>query len=376
MNFHDVFLLRTLLYKVCRGWIMEEAISVRNMKAIAVIEKGVVKVVDDVPIPEFGDYGALCRVYACGFCNGTDLQIIHDKTGPQQAFMGFPTILGHEGAGEVIEVGKKVRYIQPGDRFIHPNLHAQAGNGYTKTYGGMAQFGLVCDQKAMVEDGVCGEEEVPFYKKQGAFPKNISFEDAAMLLSLSECLSAAVNFGVQKGDSVLLYGAGPMGAALALFMKLRGAARVTVIDGVPGRLERVLRVARADRAIDFIRQDVNKELSGESFDMVIDAVGMSDILLKASHLLRPGGKVCALGVLKKDDCMLDVSRFKSNTCLHVLNFPCGEYDLLSETIRYVESGDVNPKDFYSHVVPFEEIDRALELVMTREAFKVVLDFSM
>ena len=347
----------------------------KMMKAIAVMAKDTVKVVDNVPVPTMGEYDALCRVHTCGFCSGTDFQIIHDKTEPQQGFWGFPTILGHEGVGEVIAVGKKVRYIKPDDRYIHPHLRPDVGNGYTKTYGSMAQYGLVCDQKAMVEDGVCGETEVPFYKRQCAFPKTISFEDAAVLLSLSECLSAAVNFGVKQGDRVLFYGAGPMGCALAMFMKLRGAAHITVVDGMATRLAIAARVAHTDRTIDFSGQDVNEALAGDRFDLVVDAVGRSEILLEASGRLKPGGKVCALGVLKNDDCLLDMSRFKSNTCLHMLNFPFGEYDALPEIIRDVETGVVNPKDFYSHIVPFEHIQEALDLVAARTAFKVVLDIS-
>lgn len=166
------------------------------MKGIVVTEKNVVKVANDIPVPELGPYDCLCRVRACGFCTGTDFGIIHGLTTAAQGFRGYPTVLGHEGAGEVVEVGEKVRHIKVGDRFIHPNLRPDVGNGYTKTYGGMAQFGLVCDQQAMVEDGVCKPEEVPFYKKQGRFSDKIDFVDAALLLSLCECHSAATTDSV------------------------------------------------------------------------------------------------------------------------------------------------------------------------------------
>lgn len=60
----------------------------------------------------------------------------------------------------------------------------------------------------------------------------------------------------------------------------------------------------------------------------------------------------------------------------MLNFPFGEYDILPETISMVECGQVNPKDYYSHVVPFTDISRALDLITSREAFKVILDFDV
>lgn len=345
------------------------------MKGIAVVEKNVVKVVDDIPVPELGPYDCLCRVRACGFCSGTDFGIIHGKATAAQAFHGFPTILGHEGAGEVIEIGEKVRYIKVGDRFIHPNLRPDVGNGYTKTYGGMAQFGLVCDQRAMVEDGVCKETEVPFYKKQGQFSDKIDFVDAGMLLSLCECHSAAKNFGVKKGDSVLFYGAGPMGTALALFMKLRGAAKITVIDAIDERLENSKRVVGTGRTINFKNCNVAQTIGEERFDLVVDAVGSSGILLEGSQYLKPGGTLCALGVLKAGDTMVDASKLQNNIRLQMLNFPYGEYDILPETVEMIERGDVNPKDFYSHVIPFEKVDEAMRLIENREALKVILDFS-
>ena len=186
------------------------------MKAIAVIKPDEVKVVHDVPVPEPGDYEALVKVHACAFCNGTDMQVIHGTI--QHDFLGYPTILGHEGAGEVIKVGSKVRNIKVGDRYIHNNLHDNVGNGYSRTYGGFAQYGIVSDNAAMLEDGY-SKKDFPFVK-QHKFPADIDYTDATLLLSLAECCSAAKNFGVCEGKDVIIYGDGPMGIATSFFCKL------------------------------------------------------------------------------------------------------------------------------------------------------------
>lgn len=107
---------------------------------------------------------------------------------------------------------------------------------------------------------------------------------------------------------------------------------------------------------------------------MVDAVGSSSVVLEGSGYLKQGGTLCGLGVLKSGDTLLDASRLQNNTRLHMLNFPYGEYDILPETVEMIEQGRVHPRDFYSHVVPFTEIDRAMHLLETREAFKVVLDF--
>ena len=99
------------------------------MKAIAVMGPNDIRVVDDVPKPVLGDYEALVKVHACGFCNGTDMQIITGTGGDLGNSVSiYPTVLGHEGAGEVVAVGKKVRHIHVGERWLHPNLYPDVGN--------------------------------------------------------------------------------------------------------------------------------------------------------------------------------------------------------------------------------------------------------
>ena len=337
------------------------------MKAIAVMGPNQVCLRDDVPMPPMGDYDALVKVHACGFCNGTDLQIIGGTL--ENGFGGYPTVLGHEGAGEIVAVGKKVRHIQVGERWIHPNLYPDVGNGYSKTHGSMAQYGLVSDNQAMLEDGYT---EADFHwVKQHRFPREMSYEDAGVLLSLAECHSAARNFGASEGQEILIYGAGPMGIALAMFCVLSGA-RVTQIDSVDARLEQAKKVAHVAETVNFATQKVDEVLCGRKFDLVMDAVGYTSILYEGSARLKPGGKVCSLGVLKNNDLMIDTSRLQCNTSLHMLNFPYGEYAIMDETIDLIMSGKANPKDFYSHVLPWEQIDEVIRLVRSKEALKVIL----
>ena len=66
------------------------------MKAAAVLGTEDVQIVDNVPIPQPGPYEALVRVHACGFCNGTDFQIIRGTLPAHEGMKPFPTLLGHE----------------------------------------------------------------------------------------------------------------------------------------------------------------------------------------------------------------------------------------------------------------------------------------
>ena len=314
------------------------------MKAIAVMGPNDIRVVDNVPKPVLGDYEALVKVHACGFCNGTDMQIITGTGGDLGNGVSiYPTVLGHEGAGEIVAVGKKVRHIHVGERWIHPNLYPDVGNGYTKTHGSMAEYGMV------------------------------SYIDAGVLLSLAESHSAAKNFGVTDGTEVLIYGSGPMGMALSLFCGLRGG-HVTQIDKIQERLEMSKRIAKTEHTINSSVEDVDAVLNGKKFDVAIDIVGFTDIIYEASRHVKPGGKVGSMGVLRSNDLLVDTSRLQDNTSLHMLNFPYGEYAIMDETIALIEAGKVNPKDFYSHVLPYEKIDEAVKLTLSKQALKVILNF--
>lgn len=341
----------------------------QTMRAIAVTGVGQVKVVDDVPVPEPGDYEALVKVHACGFCNGTDFHIISGKIDPK-VVGPYPTILGHESTGEIIKVGKKVRNIKVGQRCINPMLHANPGNGYSRTWSAMAEYGLLLDKVALREDGV---EYDHTFDKQTLIPDAIDYVDAGVILSLAESHSAANNFGCGAGHDVLVYGAGPMGTAVAMFAKLNGA-KITHVDSMPDRLEHSRKVAKVDRTINFAEEDLNAALGDQLFDMVIDAVGKSSILIENSKRLKNGGKVCSMGVLGYDDRMIDASLLKDNTSLHMLNYPVGEYAIMPETIKLALAGTFSFKDFYTHTLPFTEIHQVMELIRTKKAFKVVMTF--
>lgn len=164
-----------------------------------------------------------------------------------------------------------------------------------------------------------------------------------------------------------------MGISLSLFCGLRGG-HVTQIDKIQERLELSRRIAGTEHTINSSREDVDAVLHGKKFDVAIDIVGFTDILYEASRHLKPGGKVGSMGVLRSNDLLVDTSRLQDNTSLHMLNFPYGEYAIMDETIALIQQGRVNPKDFYSHVVPYEKIGEAVKLVSSKQALKVILTF--
>ena len=342
----------------------------KYMRGIAAMGQGKVAYVEDVPVPEIGPYEALVKVKACGFCNGTDFHIIKGEM-PIEVD-GFPTLIGHEAVGDIVELGSKVRNYKVGDRILNPMVRIMPGSGYGNTWGGMCDYAYVQDRQAMIDDGVDEKELTDRQLECVTIPSDFDPIDAGNLVTLNECFSAAKNFKVQDKD-VLVYGAGPMGLATMRYMRYLGAKSITVIDGVEERLELAKTLSGADETINYNKVDKKEALAGRLFDRVIDIVGLTSILLEGSHLLRPYGITGSMGVLRNTDSTVNVSELKNNTLLQMLNFPYGQWDVTMENIGLMREGVINPKDFYSHVKGLKEIQEVVELVAAKKTIKVIMD---
>ena len=338
------------------------------MKAVVVTKKGEMQLVNDCPMPQVGPYDALVKVLTCGFCNGTDTRIIFEEVSAAQKLQPYPTLLGHEGVGEVVQLGEKVRNIKIGERHLHLNGVDLKGAPYTCTHGHMVEYATVTDHIAMLEDGLAVEDTAKLCK----LPEGFDVNDAGVLLPMMECLSAVKNFGIGPDTDVLVYGAGPMGLAMMCYMRILNAKSITCIDSVPERLAAARDIAKVDKTINFATENVDEVLGGRLFDRVVDAVGLKSVIMEGSQRLRSFGVVCCLGVVRKDDAAVDVSLLQNNTLLHMLNFPYQEYACYEENMEYIAKGLVDPKNFYSHVMPVEDIHKALQLVLDKQTVKVIL----
>jgi len=272
-----------------------------------------------------------------------------------------------------VELGPKVRHIQLGDRFIRPDTPYAYGQ-YTCTFGNMADYAVAIDRQAMREDGV-PEADMPSQENCGKIPRDISFEDGAVILSLLECYSAIRNFRLQAGMDVLIYGAGPMGLGVAGCLKAIGAHSVTMVDTAAERLQYARDHFDVDGTVNVSQEKLEDVAHKHSFDAVMDLVGSTKILLEGTQYLKQGGVLCGMGVLRKDDALLDATRLQNNTSLHMLNFPYQRLFYMDELTALIQQGKLVPRHFYSHVLPAEEIDECIRLIKTKEALKVVLRFN-
>jgi threonine dehydrogenase-like Zn-dependent dehydrogenase len=357
------------------------------MKAVIAVEAAKpakIACVDDAPMPVMGEYDALVKVKACGICSSTDTKIAHGEHPEMPGFpFRYPAILGHEGTGEIVELGKKVKYLKVGDRVVSPMSGGGFGGPpgkYAFSYGGMSAYGLALDYRAMKEDGVpnplfnffTGERD--FITK--VFPRDIDFTDAAMILTFKENYSALKNFGVKPGMDIMVFGDGSISLGLSIFLKQFKVNSIVIVGHHDQRLGRIKKISNPGLMINSHTTKLEDALGDKRFDLVIDAAGSLDIARQGSRFLKPGGagKVCIYGVLPQGKSTIDLYDIPNNTGIQIMSYPYKEHRTHDEIIDFMRKGVINAKDFYDCVLPCEEAAEAFRKIETREAFKAIITF--
>ncbi|NOY83167.1 MAG: alcohol dehydrogenase catalytic domain-containing protein [Kiritimatiellaeota bacterium] len=336
------------------------------MKAIAVTGPESIELVE-LPRPVIREYECLVKVTACGLCNSTDLKMIDGHVGDA---LHYPFILGHEGVGEVVEVGSRVRNFKLGDLVTDPAFRTEGETGYRPDCGHFVEYAVAQDFEAMAEMGIEDKAFRAHCTRRVSLP--LSPADAAILLTFKETYSALKNFGFTPGMDVLLFGDGPIGLALIRLMRLLGAGWLGCVGHWDNRLERIKTDGGADCVVNGKTHDVKALLGGRSFDMIVDAVGASSIIKQGFPMLKTGGKIAVFGVLKQSDPGVTIRDIRNNTSLHVLQWPVGEHEVHDEVVDMVRSGQLDPRRFYSHTETLANFAEAVRKIRTREAFKVVV----
>lgn len=251
--------------------------------------------VERVAVPEPGEGEALIRVGACGVC-GSDVPRVMTK-----GTYRFPLIPGHEFAGTVAAVGRGVRGWNEGDR--------------------VAVFPLIpCRRCAMCEAQyyeMCEDYDYLGSRSNGAFaeyvvapawnlvrlPRQVSMEEAAMTEPAAVARHALGRGVVAVGDSVAIFGAGPIGLLLAQWAKAMGAAMVVVIDVRADKIEAAKQATEAvclDASKVEVTEEVRRLSDGAGVDVAIEAAGVPETVRQCIQVTAPAGDVVLLGNPSRD----------------------------------------------------------------------------
>ena len=370
--------------------------------------------VDDPKILDTRD--AILKVTATAIC-GSDLHIYSGGL-PQPR----PMVLGHEFMGIVEEVGSGVSNLQRGDRVVVPfpiacgtcffcnhHLPGHCENSNPEHYGpegglltekGGALFGFT-DLYGGYDGGQAQYVRVP-YADYGPrkVPDNLSDEQVLFLTDIFPTGYTGIDWGnVQGGESVAIFGSGPVGIMAAKSAYLRGAAKVIIVDTLQYRLDKAKATAHVetvlweDGAKDVVAQ-IRDMTDGRGADVCVEAVGFEpdrNLLDRAKSVInlekgspkvleacmsavRRGGTVSVLGIYPTTYDNFPIGQFfDKGIIMKGGQAPAHKY--IDELLKYVVDGKVRLDDIITHRLPLSDVSHAYDIFKKREdnCVKVVLD---
>jgi 2-desacetyl-2-hydroxyethyl bacteriochlorophyllide A dehydrogenase len=334
------------------------------MKVLNIHEVGDVRL-DSYEPPEAGAKDVVIKMKACGIC-GSDLSYI--KMGGIMRQPGGVTPIGHEGAGEVLSVGSEVSGLTPGDSvIINPMMTpSNIGSGGTE--------GAFSDQ-VLVRDAERDTNLIPI-------PEGVSFEVAAMCEPLAVALHGVNRAEVKPGDKVVVFGCGPIGLGMILWLADRGITDVVALDLAQERLDRALALG-ARAALDPTKVDLYEalgELHGKEVcmykpavgtDAFIDAAGAPSIPEDVVNIAKFQSRLVITAVYSKPvEISFGTMLTSEMTITTAVGYPTEMNEVVSSMARLKDKITT----MISHRLPFEEVLDGLKIAGTPQSAKVMIEF--
>jgi threonine 3-dehydrogenase len=325
--------------------------------------------VRDVPKPACGPADVLIKVHHAGVC-GTDLHIAEWDAWAQGRIKP-PVTLGHEFAGEIVEVGAAVRDFEVGQLVTAEGhiicghcLQCRTGNGHIcrrTSIIGVDRDGAFADYHVMPASNVMGLDGIPT-------------EIGAIMDPIGNAVHTVLTADI-PGAVVLVLGCGPIGCFAVGIARAAGAKAVIAVDVNRKRLGLAAAMG-ATRTLHARDDDVAAavlELSeGNGADVVCEMSGAPSALHDAFRLVRYGGRVQLLGI-PSGEIPVNLATeiiFKGVTVYGVIGRRM--YDTWHQMFRLLKSGQFDPAPVITHRFPLERIDDAIAAIKSGDAGKVII----
>ncbi len=324
----------------------------------------------DKPIPEPGPNGAVVKTTRALVCT-SDVHTIKGAIGDRSGLT-----LGHEAVGVVVKLGSEVRGFKDGDRVavgaITPCFQCDnCQRGYSSQCGEM----LGGWKYANIKDGSFAE----YFHVNDAnanltpIPDSISDDTAVYVCDmLSTGFMGAEHANIPLGGTVVVFAQGPVGLMATVGARLLGAGLVIGVDGVSERLK-LSRHFGADVVLDFTQVDpveeIRKLTGGVGVDSAIECLGAQATFEACIKATRPGGTISVAGYFGHGD-SVEIPRVEwgvgmGDKVIRTGLCPGGNVRM-SRLLKLIEHGRVDPSPLTTHQFDFQEVDKALHMMETKE----------
>jgi threonine dehydrogenase-like Zn-dependent dehydrogenase len=328
------------------------------MKAALLFAPGKIEISDVAP-PQLGGEDVLIAPICAGIC-GSDVSLFMGHRTPTS----YPLLIGHEVVGLVAAIGKSVTRLAVGQRVIVEPNYPCGVCSYCR-----AGRGNICPNKKSPGVTISG-----FFAEQFIAPgefvwpvsDSISNEDAVTIEPLAVSLHALWQSGAQIGDTVAVLGCGSTGLLLIQAAVSQGM-RVFAHD----KLENKIEMARQLGAQVNQSADISELWRHEGVTSIFECAGASATVELALNAVPRGGQVILLGLSSSLASFTPLKFVREE--LRVSGSIIYDHPIdFARTIALVEKKVLSPKKIVSHIFPFIEINRALQLATTGETGKVLL----
>jgi L-iditol 2-dehydrogenase len=347
------------------------------MKALRFHAPGDVRL-EDVPEPTCGADEVKIRVRNCSTC-GTDVKIRSNG----HVNITRVTTMGHEIAGEVVEVGgDAVGGFEVGDR-VQVIAAVPCGDCHECRKGWMA----VCQNQTSVGyqyDGGFAEfmivpPEVLRVDGLNRIPEGVGFDEASAVEPFACAINAQEQLGIEEGDFTVVFGAGPIGCMhIRIARGVHKVGTVVLVDVNAERLAMSAEAVQPDVVIDASQVDVVEEVmrltEGRGADVIITATPANVTQEQAIAMAARNGRISFFGGLPKTNptitCDSNLVHYRQ-LHIHGANGSAPEHH--KAALSYIASGQIPVKDLITRHVPLDRALDALDIVARGEAIKVTVE---
>lgn len=319
----------------------------------AVMTKPFSIVFQDVPRPEPADHEVLVKVKAAGIC-GSDVHF-YDGSNP---YGRYPQIFGHELSGVIEKTGAAVTQRSPGERVaIEPAIPCGScypcRKGRTNACVNIDMIGSV--RKGGFADFIAIPET-----HVHPIPDDMDFATGALCEPFAIGAQAIERADVQDGEAVVILGMGPIGLTILAQIKKRFQVAVIAVDPVRERLK-LAEAFGADAVIQpaevNAEEAISKLTNGEGAGIVIEAAGVPATIEQSIRLAAAGGKIVIVGLTGEYVTIPGLLLTKKDIDIHGTRHSIGQFP---EVIRFLHENSNIAESFITEVMPFTEIEAALQ----------------